>query len=79
MRGNWDLGRQQLVIHGAGTTQLAPAAAVLDEIEHHVVPVHLGQGRRLFERVAPELIALDRIRILEGEHGGAYPRYGVRR
>jgi dihydrofolate reductase len=49
-----------------GTAQLALAAGVLDEIELHVVPVLLGQGRRLFEGLAPEQIELERTRILEG-------------
>jgi dihydrofolate reductase len=49
-------GDKNVLVHGAGTAQLALAAGVLDEIELHVVPVLFGQGRRLFEGVAPEQI-----------------------
>jgi hypothetical protein len=34
-----------------------------------VIPVLFGQGRRLFEGLAPEQIELERTRILEGENG----------
>ena len=47
----------------------ALSAGVLDEIELHVIPVLFGQGRRLFEGLAPEQIELERTRILEGEGG----------
>src|ERR687891_197792 len=59
-------GDENVLVHGAGIAQLALAAAVLDEIELHVIPVLFGQGRRLFEGLAPEQIELQRTRILEG-------------
>ena len=59
--------------------QLALAAGVLDEIEIHLVPVLLGQGRRLFDHLAPEHIELERTRVLEGEDGVTHLRYRVRR
>jgi dihydrofolate reductase len=68
-----------VLVHGAGTAQLALAAGVLDEIELHVIPVLLGQGRRLFEGLAPEQIELERTRILEGEAGVTHMHYRVRR
>jgi dihydrofolate reductase len=67
-----------VLVHGAGTAQLALAAGVLDEIELHVIPVLFGQGRRLFEGLAPEHIELERIRVLEGENGVTHMRYRVR-
>ena len=72
-------GDRNVLVHGAGTTQLALAAGVLDEMELHVIPVLFGQGRRLFEGLAPEQIELERTRILEGEGGVTHMHYRVRR
>src|SRR3954465_8270670 len=72
-------GDRNVLVHGAGITQLALAAGVLDEIELHVVPVLFGQGRRLFEGLAAEQIQLERTRILEGEGGVTHMRYRVKR
>jgi dihydrofolate reductase len=72
-------GDKNVLVHGAGTTQLALAAGVLDEIELHVIPVLFGQGRRLFESLAAEQIELERTRILEGENGVTHMHYRVRR
>ena len=70
-------GDKDVLVHGAAVAQSALAAGVLDELELHVVPVLLGQGRRLFEGLNPEHIELDRIRVLEGEHGVTHLRYRV--
>ena len=72
-------GDKNVLVHGAGTAQLALAAGVLDEIELHVIPVLFGQGRRLFEGLAAEQIELQRTRILEGEAGVTHMHYRVRR
>jgi dihydrofolate reductase len=72
-------GDKNVLVHGAGTAQLALAAGVLDEIELHVIPVLFGQGRRLFEGLAPEQIELERTRILEGENGVTHVHYRVQR
>jgi dihydrofolate reductase len=40
-------------VHGAAVAQRALAAGVLDELELHVVPVLLGQGRQLFDGLDP--------------------------
>ena len=72
-------GAENVLVHGAGTAQLALAAGVLDELELHVIPVLFGQGRRLFEGLAPEQIELQRTRILEGESGVTHMHYRVRR
>ena len=71
-------GDKNVLVHGAGTAQLALAADVLDEIELHVIPVLLGQGRRLFDERGPEHIELERTRILEGENGVTHMHYRVR-
>ena len=72
-------GGKNVLVHGAGTAQLALAAGVLDELEIHVIPVLLGQGRRLFDNLDPEHIELERTRILEGESGVTHMHYRVRR
>jgi dihydrofolate reductase len=72
-------GDKNVLVHGAGTAQLALAAGVLDELELHVIPVLFGQGRRLFEGLAPEQIELQRTRILEGENGVTHMHYRVQR
>jgi dihydrofolate reductase len=72
-------GDKNVLVHGVGTASLALAAGVLDEIELHVVPVLFGQGRRLFEGLAPEHIELERTRILEGEGGVTHMHYRVKR
>jgi dihydrofolate reductase len=72
-------GDKNVLVHGAGTAQLAIAAGVLDEIELHVIPVLFCQGRRLFEGLAPEQIELQRTRVLEGENGVTHMHYRVRR
>jgi dihydrofolate reductase len=72
-------GDNNVLVHGAGTAQLALAAGVLDELELHVIPVLFGQGRRLFEGLAPEQIELERTRVLAGENGVTHMHYRVRR
>jgi dihydrofolate reductase len=70
-------GDKNVLVHGAGIARLALAAGVLDELELHVIPVLLGQGRRLFEGLASEQIELQRTRILEGEAGVTHMHYRV--
>jgi dihydrofolate reductase len=72
-------GDRNVLVHGAGTTQLALAAGVLDELELHVIPVLFGQGRRLFDGLAAEQIELERTRTLEGEGGVTHMHYRVQR
>jgi dihydrofolate reductase len=72
-------GNKNVVVHGAGTAQLALAAGVLDEIELHLIPVLLGQRRRLFDHLAAEHIELERTKILEGENGVTHLHYRVQR
>jgi dihydrofolate reductase len=72
-------GDKNVLVHGAATAQLALAAGLLDELEIHLVPVLLGQGRRLFDERGPEHIELERTRILEGEAGVTHLHYRVQR
>jgi len=70
-------GDRDVLVHGAGTAQLALAAGVLDELEIHVIPVLFGQGRRLFENLSAEQVELERTRILEGEGGVTHMHYRI--
>jgi dihydrofolate reductase len=70
-------GDKDVLVHGAGTAQLALAAGVLDELEIHLIPVLLGQGRRLFDHLGAEHIELERTRVLEGDGGVTHLRYRV--
>jgi len=37
----------------------------VDELQIHVAPVLLGQGKRLFDHLGPEQIELERNRVVE--------------
>jgi len=69
-------GEKDVLVHGAGTAQLALAAGVLDELQIHLIPVLLGEGRRLFEHLGADHIELEQTRVLEGE-GVTHLRYRV--
>ncbi len=72
-------GERDVLVHGAGVAQRALAAGVLDELELHVIPVLLGEGRPLFEGLGADHIELERTRVLEGEGGVTHMRYRVSR
>jgi dihydrofolate reductase len=57
-------GDGDVMVHGAGAAQALLRARQLDELELHVVPVLLGQGRRLFDNLPAEHIELDLVRVL---------------
>ena len=71
-------GDKDVLVHGARTAQLALAAGVLDELQIHVVPVLLGQGRRLFDHLDAEHIELELTRTIDAP-GVTHLRYRVRR
>jgi dihydrofolate reductase len=71
-------GARDVLVHGVTIAHLALAAGVLDVIELHVIPVLLGQGRRLFGERGPDHIELERMRVLAGEDGVTHMRYQVR-
>jgi dihydrofolate reductase len=70
-------GDKNVLVHGALTAQLALTAGVLDEMELHMVPVLLGQGRRLFDDLPPDQIELELVRARDGD-GVQHLRYRVR-
>ncbi|HEY5053690.1 MAG TPA: dihydrofolate reductase family protein [Solirubrobacterales bacterium] len=67
-------GEKDVLVHGVGTAQLALAAGVLDELQIHLIPVLLGQGRRLFEHLGADHIELELMRIVDGP-GATHLRY----
>jgi dihydrofolate reductase len=44
-------GDKNVLVHGASIAQRALTTGLLDELEIHLIPVLLGDGRRLFERL----------------------------
>ena len=73
-------GDKNVLVHGASVmVQRALTAGLLDELEIHLIPVLLGDGRRLFEHLGIEQPQLERIRVREGEGGVTHLRYRVRR
>ena len=57
-------GDGDVMVHGAGAAQALLRAGELDELELHVVPVLLGQGRRLFDHMPAQHVELDLVRRL---------------
>ncbi|MBL8925152.1 MAG: dihydrofolate reductase family protein [Pseudonocardia sp.] len=60
-------GDGDVMVHGAGAAQALLRVGQLDELELHVVPVLLGQGRRLFDHLPAEHVELELIRRLTAE------------
>jgi dihydrofolate reductase len=73
-------GDKDVMVHGASTiTRMAIAGGLLDEIEIHLVPILLGEGRRLFDHLGVAPHELERVRVLEGDDGVTHLRFRVRR
>ncbi|HWM03570.1 MAG TPA: dihydrofolate reductase family protein [Actinophytocola sp.] len=71
-------GDRDILLHGASTARSCLTAGLLDELQLHLVPVLLGQGRRLFDDLPPELVELELLRTVAGA-GVLHLRYRVRR
>jgi dihydrofolate reductase len=71
-------GDKNVLVHGVSIAQWALAAGLLDELEIHLVPVLLGEGRRLFEHLGTEQRQLEPIRVVHGRDA-THLRYRVRR
>jgi dihydrofolate reductase len=69
-------GDRNVLLHGANTAQECLRAGLLDEMEIHLIPVLLGQGRRLFDNLGPEHIELELLRTLQAP-GVTHLRYRV--
>ena len=57
---------RDVMVHGAVTAQSMLRAGLLDELAIQLMPLLLGQGRRLFDDLPPELHELELLRSLEG-------------
>ncbi|HEV7651028.1 MAG TPA: dihydrofolate reductase family protein [Actinophytocola sp.] len=57
-------GDAAVLVHGAGAGQALLLAGEVDELELHVVPVLLGQGRRLFDNLPAGYVELELVRSL---------------
>jgi dihydrofolate reductase len=66
-------GDADVRVHGASLAQSLLRAGVLDEIEIHLMPLLLGEGRRLFDG---ERAALELTRVVEAP-GVTHLRYRV--
>ena len=64
-------------VHGAGIAQRGLHEGLLDELQIHLVPMLMGEGRRLFEHLGIEQRQLERVRVLEGEGGITHLRFRV--
>jgi dihydrofolate reductase len=69
-------GDRDVLVHGVGTAAAALSAGVLDEVDLHLVPTLLGEGRRLFEGIGTEPHQFELIRLVEGR-GVTHLRYRV--
>jgi dihydrofolate reductase len=72
-------GDRDILVHGAGIAQRALREGLLDELSIHLVPILMGEGRRLFDHLGVEQRELERVRVLEGEGGVTHLRFRVRR
>jgi dihydrofolate reductase len=71
-------GDRAVLVHGAGAAQALLRAGQLDEMEIHLVPVLLGEGRRLFDSLGSHPVELELARRLDGRDV-THLRYRVRR
>ena len=71
-------GDKDVMVHGSSMAQRMLAAGLLDELQIHLVPVLLGEGRRLFEHLGTEQRALEPVRVVQGRDA-THLRYRVRR
>ncbi len=69
-------GDRVVMVHGASAAQALLRAGELDELELHVVPVLLGEGRRLFDNLRGHTTELEPVRRLEGRDA-THLRYRV--
>lgn len=69
-------GDRDVLVHGVGCAAAALSTGVLDEVQLHLVPTILGEGRRLFEGIGAEPHEFELIRNIEGP-GVTHLRYRV--
>ena len=67
---------RDVLVHGVGAAAAALSAGALDEVQLHLVPTILGEGRRLFEGIGAEPHEFELLRNVEGP-GVTHLRYRV--
>lgn len=70
-------GDRDVLLHGAEAARAVLHAGELDEMSLQIIPVLLGQGRRLFDEMPAEHVELDLVRTLQSP-GMLHTRYRVR-
>lgn len=70
-------GDRDVLLHGAEAARACLQEGELDEMALQIVPVLLGQGRRLFDDMPAEHVELELVRALESA-GMLHTRYRVR-
>ncbi|RBP63618.1 RibD domain-containing protein [Brevibacterium sanguinis] len=70
-------GDRHVLLHGAEAARSLLAAGELDEMSLQIVPVLLGQGRRLFDDMPPAHVELELVRVLSHPEV-LHARYRVR-
>ena len=70
-------GDLDVLLHGAAVAQECLRAGLLDVMELQLIPVLLGQGRRLFTDLPPDHVELELVRAMDGR-GVQHLRYRVR-
>ena len=70
-------GDRNVLLHGAEAARACLRAGVLDEMALQVMPVLLGQGRRLFDNMPPDHVELELVHTLDGPEM-LHLRYRVR-
>ena len=71
-------GDGNVLVHGALMGQWMLTRGLLDELQLHLVPVLLGEGRRLFDHLGTEQRQLETIRVTRGRDA-THLRYRIRR
>ena len=61
-------GKDVLVAGGADVVQQALRAGLVDELQVHVAPVLLRDGRRLLDNLESESIELEKTRVIDSPH-----------
>ena len=69
-------GDKDVLLHGADIGQQCLRAGLLDEMVIHLIPVLLGEGRRLFDRLGSEHVELELINLREAQRA-THLRYRV--
>jgi dihydrofolate reductase len=71
-------GGRNVLVHGVYTASRLLSEGLLDEIQIHLIPVVLGQGRRLFESLPADQVELETVAVVRGADA-THLRYRIRR